>query len=69
MLATATKHAAAQGQGIITSGTGRPRSCTTASAATRRRCRGAAAASDTVTRRPSMWALPELVEAAARAET
>ena len=67
VLATATKHAAVRGQGIVTSGhwgaavlfngLGRYEEALT---------EAAAAASDTVTRRPSMWALPELVEAAAR---
>jgi DNA-binding NarL/FixJ family response regulator len=67
VLANASKHAAVRGQGIITSGhwgaavlfNGLGRYEEAASEA-------AAAASDTVTRRPSMWALPELVEAAAR---
>ncbi len=67
VLATANKHAAVRGQGIITSahwgasvlfnGLGRYEEAA---------AEAAAAASDTATRRPSMWALPELVEAAAR---
>ena len=62
-----TKHAAVRGTGIITSrhwgaavlcnGLGRYEEAVP---------RQPQAASDTVTRRPSMWALPELVEAAAR---
>jgi ATP/maltotriose-dependent transcriptional regulator MalT len=67
LLASATELAAAKGQGMSTSrhwadavlwnGLGRYEEA--ASAARE-------AASDTVTRRPAMWALPELVEAAAR---
>jgi DNA-binding CsgD family transcriptional regulator len=67
VMADATKHAAVRGQGIITSGhwgaavlyNGLGRYDEAAAEA-------GAAAQDTITRRPSMWALPELVEGAAR---
>ena len=62
-----SREAAAEGQGVAaTTHSGRPRSCTTASAATTRRWRRPGRPASTPTSYVSIWALPELIEAAAR---